>query len=112
MEIIKSLDASGIIRKYTIQDFRIFKTGFFIKIEAELSDDTRLFIKEYSDEFDRKYSFHWQKANGDFIIRWDNSPHHKEIITYPHHKHERDKILPNYDITIDDVLKYISRLPI
>ncbi len=107
MEIIKSLNASVIIKKYTIQDFRVFKTGFFIKIESELLNNTRLFIKEFSDEFDRKYSYHWQKVNGDLIIRWDNSPHHKEVITFPHHKHEGEKIMPNYDITIDDILNYI-----
>ena len=28
-----------------------------------------------------------RKKNGQLIIRWDNAPHHKQIQTYPHHKH-------------------------
>jgi len=39
----------------------------------------------------------------------DNSPHHKDIETYPHHKHQEEKILPSYEITIQDILQFIAK---
>jgi len=44
-------------------------------------------INEPSYSYDYNYSYHWQNKNGKMIIRWDNDPHHKNLKTYPHHKH-------------------------
>ncbi len=33
------------------------------------------------------YSFHLQDANGACIVRYDNVPHHREIVTFPDHQH-------------------------
>lgn len=35
------------------------------------------------------YSYHWQHHTADQSIhRWDNTPHHSNIATYPHHFHD------------------------
>ena len=34
-----------------------------------------------------EYAYHFQDADGRLVFRYDNSPHHPEISTYPHHKH-------------------------
>ncbi len=55
-----------------------------------------------------KYSYTLVKHQKSFL-RYDNSPHHQEIQTYPHHKYFKDKIypLPNHQLNIfvKDVLK-------
>jgi hypothetical protein len=35
----------------------------------------------------RKYKFHLMEANGDEVFRYDNTSHHRQIGTFPHHKH-------------------------
>jgi hypothetical protein len=35
-----------------------------------------------------KYKYQWQFENGELIARWDNVPHHHEIVTFPHHMHD------------------------
>ncbi|RMD91642.1 MAG: hypothetical protein D6813_07315, partial [Calditrichaeota bacterium] len=50
---------------------------------------------EYVTESDgkiylKKYSFHWQDANGKLKRRWDNAPHHPELPNAPHHVHNED----------------------
>ncbi|MDL1971290.1 MAG: DUF6516 family protein [Candidatus Desulfofervidaceae bacterium] len=40
----------------------------------------------------------------------DNAPHHKDIITHPHHKHIKDKVLPSYSITCEEIFKEIEEL--
>ena len=68
-----------------------------------------LFIKEYISSTEHLYSYHWQKENGDLIIRWDNSPHHKSLITFPHHKHSPD-LEESYETTFKDVIKVIKKI--
>jgi len=33
-----------------------------------------------------RYAYHYQKADGKLVFRYDNAPHHPTIPTYPHHK--------------------------
>ena len=37
-----------------------------------------------------KYRYHLQTADALMVARWDNSPHHKEIDTFPNHCHRSD----------------------
>jgi len=34
-----------------------------------------------------KYSYHYQDRNGNLVFRYDMAPHHREIESFPHHKH-------------------------
>lgn len=56
------------------------------------------------------YSYHWQKANGSLIKRWDNVVHHKEIETFPHHLHLADnKVIKSPYMTLKKVLAEIGK---
>lgn len=110
MKILSCLKNFPFIKNVEVLDLRIFKTGFYVKIIVQLKDDSVLNIREYVDEFERAYSYHWQTKEGKLIIRWDNAPHHKNISTYPHHKHIKEKILPNYAITCEEILKEIEQV--
>ena len=43
-------------------------------------------------------------------IRWDNAPHHRQIATFPHHKHieEEDNIHESEEPTIQGILELIK----
>ena len=45
--------------------------------------------KEQVDRY--KYSFHYQDKKNKLIFRYDMAPHHKSIISFPHHKHEKSE---------------------
>src|SRR4030042_4082576 len=98
MIILKFLEKNKIVKDYIINDFKSFSNGFYFNIKVILIDNSELYIKEYSDKNERNYSYHWQNKDGKIIVRRDNSPYHKEIKTYPHHKHIKDQILDNYNI--------------
>ena len=34
------------------------------------------------------YAYHYQRSEGTFIFRYDNTPHFSALPTFPHHKHE------------------------
>ncbi len=43
------------------------------------------------------------------VFRYDNAPHHVEITTFPHHKHEVDDIRASNEPTLYDVLLEIAQ---
>ena len=57
-----------------------------------------------------KYSFHWQKDNGQLIKRWDNAAHHTEIETYPHHLHDgaEDVVFAYQPVSFEEILQIVS----
>ena len=106
---LKLLNNSRVIKDYKILDFKEGSNFYYLKIEATLIDDSKLYIKEHVSEEDYIYSFHWQDKNGDLIIRWDNAPHYKNIKTFPHHKHTKNGVEESDEVCLEDVLKYIEK---
>src|SRR5215510_15012883 len=33
------------------------------------------------------YAYHYQRSDGTFVFRYDNTPHFSALPTFPHHKH-------------------------
>jgi hypothetical protein len=87
VEILKSLETSPVVERHHVLDFRRFEDGWYYKIEVALVDGSVLHAREYAGEDARRYSYHWQDARDNLLIRWDNAPHHEQVSTYPHHKH-------------------------
>jgi len=56
-----------------------------------------------------KYSYHYMDANKNLVFRYDNARHHKEISTYPHHKHIEDKVFSSREPDIFQILKEIQK---
>jgi hypothetical protein len=43
-------------------------------------------------------------------MRWDNAPHWKDISTFPHHKHIKNKILPSPRPILKEILAEIEKI--
>lgn len=79
-----------IVETSLVKDKRSLHIGI---IEGELffTDESNLHfiefinVKEIIEVY--KYSYHYQDRNSDLIFRYDMAPHHREIKTFPHHKH-------------------------
>jgi hypothetical protein len=56
-----------------------------------------------------RYRFQWQTEEG-FIARWNNAPHHREVETFPNHKHVRGEEgpKPSRETNLASVLKEIE----
>ncbi len=108
-KILKSFRESKIIKNHTVIDFNSGRDFFYYKAKLELINDDFLYIKEYTSSKEHIYSYHWQNNEGKLIIRWDNSPHHKSLKTYSHHKHTPD-VEESNETNMYDVLKYIERV--
>ena len=61
MVISKLLESSKIVSTYEILDFISSSSVYFIKVIVILKNQTELHIREYFDEENINYSYHWQK---------------------------------------------------
>ncbi|AFL95740.1 hypothetical protein CL1_1541 [Thermococcus cleftensis] len=106
---LELLDGSPVVKDYEILDYKEGESFYFLKIKAELIDGSVLYIREFVSEDDYNYSFQWQR-NGELIVRWDNAPHHRDVETFPHHKHvgSKDNVQPSREVSLEDVLKAIE----
>jgi hypothetical protein len=58
-----------------------------------------------------KYRFQYMTETKSLIIRWDNTPHHKDVKTFPYHIHTSDgKVLESQPVDIAEVLKKIKQI--
>ncbi|WP_297073456.1 DUF6516 family protein [Thermococcus sp.] len=106
---LELLEKSPAVKGYKILDYKEGEGFYFLKIKAELIEGSVLYIREFVSEEEYHYSFQWQK-DGKLIVRWDNAPHHRDIETFPHHKHvgSQDNIQPSKEISLEDVLRVIE----
>ncbi len=100
---------SDIITAYSVFEYKRYGSATSLVAKVEFKDSSLLHIKDYLFiDGKRKYSYHWQDAQGRLITRWDNSPHHREISTFPHHRHLSEEVVASKERTIKDVLIVIK----
>jgi hypothetical protein len=54
------------------------------------------------------YAYHYQRADGSLIFRYDNAPHHREISTFPDHVHSEGRVEAAEPPDLSDVLHRID----
>lgn len=107
-EIVVVLQESKLISSFDIIEMIDEDDVEMLKIVAYLHEGSMLYIHELRTKRSDKYSYHWQDRDKNLLIRWDNSPHHKNLANFPYHKHEKEDVLPSFRISIDDVLSEIE----
>lgn len=103
-----------IIETSLLKDKRSLHIGI---IEGELifADESVLHFIEFVNVKETvevyKYSYHYQDRNGNLIFRYDMAPHHREVETFPHHKHiYSDKVMGTSAPVLAKVLDEIDDL--
>ena len=86
----------------------------FIRGEVEFRDGSSLLL--FRELIDLRlplqkvmYAYHYQKADGTLIFRYDNTAHHRSISTFPFHKHLMDGDVISSNIpSLEQVLREIE----
>ena len=96
------------ILDYEVVLHRIRRDVEQIKAIAFLEDGTNLRISEvFVSGALKKYSYYWLDQHNDLLIGWDNSNHHSEIETFPHHRHRQGRIEASQQQNLQAVLDCI-----
>jgi len=95
----------------SIEFFEIAEEEHISKLKAKLRlyDGTILWVREVCiKEAIEAYSYYWLRPDETVIIRWDNAPHHKEISSFPHHKHIGSEVELSQEKSLQEVLSFIK----
>jgi hypothetical protein len=91
-------------------DFRPARAPNLVRFRLTFTDGSCLHVSEdWQSGALGAYSYYWLDSTNALIVGWDNSPHHTEISTFPHHKHvgSQDYREPSNETTLEDVLAVI-----
>ncbi len=54
-------------------------------------------------------------VNNRLIFRYDNAPHHRQVPTFPHHKHLPEEVVessaPDIAAVLDETEEYVLGIP-
>ena len=92
--IVAALWQSPLVRDLEIGEMIDEASVQLLQVCAELIDGSLLYVREAIFPHTSKYSYHWQTSTGEMLLRWDNAPHHPEIPTHQHDKHDGERISP------------------
>jgi len=87
-----------------------------VRLRAVFWDDSYLDVYEVvSTELGYPVRIHYAYTyvrEGSRVFRYDNAPHHPEIVTHPHHKHlgSEDRLAPTDQPTLGQVLDEVEAM--
>lgn len=87
---------------------RGFIEGIIFFIDESKLDFTEVKDIEFVSKI--KYHYHFMDKNNNLIFRYDNSKHHKELKTFPHHKHSPENIYESSEPEIKSILSEIESI--
>jgi hypothetical protein len=64
-----------------------FWDGSLLQVEEALVVQAFTIIKT-------RYNYHYQRADGTLVFRYDNAPHYPDLSGFPEHKHGSEQVLP------------------
>ena len=114
-EIEHDINACPFVHSYNlVKDKRSLYIGF-MEGSIKFTDNSILHFMEFVDVSERvekyKYSYHYEDDTGVMIFRYDMAPHFRDIETFPHHKHEKDKkVIASKEPLIKEILHEIGKL--
>ena len=59
---MRSLEDVSVVGDFEVLDFKTFESGWYYKIKVVFTDGSVLHAREYVDDTERNYAFHWQDA--------------------------------------------------
>ncbi len=104
----------AIIDSRFVKDKRSLSIGFIEGMLTFLDGSTLHFIEFVNVKVAvnrYKYSYHYQDSTNALIFRYDMAPHHRDISTFPHHKHTANRqVCEVIAPTLRDVLEEIDSM--
>jgi hypothetical protein len=99
------------IRTYTLQTRIYNATQGYVSGCIIFENGWRLDFVEVKDtDFIAKLKYRYQCMDDKqaLLFRYDNAPHHREIRTFPHHKHDPHQIGESSEPTLYEVLLEVA----
>lgn len=78
----------SVIKEISVKKYEVRESAYAVVLKINFKDKSELHVRDYLfDDGMRSYSYHWQDKGKKCLFRWDNTPHHPKVKTFPHHVH-------------------------
>ena len=98
---------------HLVQDVLVLRlTDETLKLVLVLNDGTTLRVAErWRGSTLARYSYYWLDAGDRLKIGWDNSPHHTQVESFPHHTHVGKRANPtaSSETSLEDVMTVLEQ---
>ena len=110
-----TLHSRGDLEILTLEIRQPTRLDGHIQGRVRFYDDSTLTFEEKAVKRERSiekisYRYHYQRADGTLVLRYDNAPHHPEVSTYPDHIHIEGRVEAAKPPDLSDVLHRIDGL--
>lgn len=102
----KNIQTCNLTKKF-YNDRQGFISGIILFEDNSCLEFTEIKNTEFRQKI--KYRYHYMDSQNNLIFRYDNAPHHKELKTFPHHKHLQNDTVSCNEVDIQDVLLEIRK---
>jgi len=82
----------------------------FVDGKIAFFNDTVLEFTQSITPDRQRYRYQYMHTDGSLIFRYDNVPHHRQLATFPHHKHYPDQVLETQQVELREVLKEVIEM--
>jgi len=106
------LDFKAIISSYTIFKKAYNEKQGYIKGEILFKNSSQfcfIEVKNTGLKQKIKYRYHYMDKDNRSIFRYDNAYHHRELKTFPHHRHISDRIQESHEPELYEILLEIQK---
>ncbi len=79
----------------------------FINGTITFYNDTVLEFTEAVTPDRRRYRYQYMQSDGRLIFRYDNVPHHRQLATFPHHKHDGETVIESDPVELRIVVEEV-----
>lgn len=79
----------------------------FLNGKIVLFNDTILEFTESINPVRYRYRYQYMTKDRDLIFRYDNVPHHRQLATFPHHKHYPDRVVESEPVELQHIIEEI-----
>jgi len=106
----------NVVESQLTKDIRSLHIGI-VEGMLTFTDESVLYFVEFVNvkgaAHSYRYSYHYQDRYSNLIFRYDMAPHHKEIPSYPHHKHTSPEAViassaPDIAIVLEEIDELIN----
>ena len=84
--------------------------GETLRVILYLKDGSNLRVTEqWGGKVLKRYSYYWLNHANELKIGWDNSSHHTQLESFPHHKHigQQGNLKPSMETRLEEVMREI-----
>lgn len=104
-------DMTGLITSWSIKrDVDIALGIGFIKGYITFVDNSRLEFSEQLPITRHKFRLHYMDERDNLVMRWDSAPHHRDLSTFPFHRHTPLGVEEHKAITLLEALGEIAKV--